>query len=297
MELVMKKITILACILLACSCSIVAPRLGLELNGYTWDKTGLVPELLPPETVVEQEFEWKKTIVPEAFEEDWIQTTIRHHLDAYDYSGTHFHNLPELYKNLVFDRVYLDIDSLSDEILAEYPAAEVFTLKNSMDLTRVRKGDILLTRNRYHMSILLFSRYSTHHALMAVRDPTSDEDPCFISSYPANFGGGLRDVTLLSNRDLQMEEFIVVLRLSVEDGERIDTACAYALEQLGKPYNPDYVLKSKEDSFYCTQLVYRSYLEAGINLDSNHNQWHDHGLVLPDEIYLSPYLRVVKFGN
>jgi uncharacterized protein YycO len=290
-------IMVILALLSLSSCSVVALKLGLKTTGYRWDTGELNRDYLLTDEEIESEFEWKAAICPEAFEMDWVTERINHWINHYDFDKVNFHNLPPIYRNLVFDKVYYDIDALMDEVESLYPTAEIFTIKSNMDLTRIRKGDIVLTRNSYFMSVLLFSRYSMHHALMAVSDPTSDTDSCFISSYPSAYGMEEYGVSLLSSKDLQMEEFIVVLRMAVEDSTVVDKAVDYALKQLGKPYNDNYILKSGEESFYCTQLIYRSYLSAGLNLDANHLDWDDHGLVLPDDIYKSPYLEVVKFGN
>jgi hypothetical protein len=43
---------------------------------------------------------------------------------------------------------------------------------------------------------------------------------------------------------------------------------AYCLAQVGKPYNLNFLDPEKEDSFYCSQLAYKAYLRAGINLNT-----------------------------
>lgn len=43
---------------------------------------------------------------------------------------------------------------------------------------------------------------------------------------------------------------------------------AFVLSQLGKPYNLNFLNPDTDDAFYCSQLVYRAYLQCGINLNT-----------------------------
>jgi hypothetical protein len=45
-------------------------------------------------------------------------------------------------------------------------------------------------------------------------------------------------------------------------------AAAFCLAQVGKPYNLNFLDIDTEDSFYCSQLVYRAYLRCGIDLNT-----------------------------
>lgn len=62
-------------------------------------------------------------------------------------------------------------------------------------------------------------------------------------------------------------------------------AAEYARKQIGKPYNIVIFNKGTTRKFYCSQLVWRAWLEQGFNLD-----WFDYGRyepVYPFELYLS----------
>lgn len=48
---------------------------------------------------------------------------------------------------------------------------------------------------------------------------------------------------------------------------RVEVA-AFCTAQLGKPYNKNLFNVDQDDSFYCSQLVYRAYQPHGINLNS-----------------------------
>ncbi len=55
--------------------------------------------------------------------------------------------------------------------------------------------------------------------------------------------------------------------LSSKDTSDMSAAVNYAEKQLGKPYNKNYFDHETTDKFYCSQLVWRSYLDGlGINL-------------------------------
>jgi len=43
---------------------------------------------------------------------------------------------------------------------------------------------------------------------------------------------------------------------------------AFALAQVGKPYNLNFLNPNTEESYYCSQLIYRAYLRCGIDLNT-----------------------------
>ena len=43
---------------------------------------------------------------------------------------------------------------------------------------------------------------------------------------------------------------------------------SYALAQVGKPYNLNFLNPETEDSFYCSQLAYKAYQSIGIDLNT-----------------------------
>jgi hypothetical protein len=53
----------------------------------------------------------------------------------------------------------------------------------------------------------------------------------------------------------------------LEEQIREDIA-SYCLAHLGKPYNLNFLNAETEDSFYCSQLVYKAYQRVGINLNT-----------------------------
>jgi cell wall-associated NlpC family hydrolase len=59
------------------------------------------------------------------------------------------------------------------------------------------------------------------------------------------------------------------LAISPDDELHMRTAVAsYALAQVGKPYNLNFLNPETEDAFYCSQLAYKAYQSIGINLNT-----------------------------
>lgn len=57
------------------------------------------------------------------------------------------------------------------------------------------------------------------------------------------------------------------LGLSTAEEERIRTGVtAYCLEQIGKPYNANFLNTVTDEAFYCSQLIYLAYRELGVDL-------------------------------
>jgi hypothetical protein len=58
--------------------------------------------------------------------------------------------------------------------------------------------------------------------------------------------------------------------LPLEEERRLRLEVAvYCLAQIGKPYNLNLLNPEQDNSFYCSQLVYKAYQPYGINLNSN----------------------------
>lgn len=60
-----------------------------------------------------------------------------------------------------------------------------------------------------------------------------------------------------------------VMEISEEEAQRMRALVAgYALAQIGKPYNLNFLNPETEESFYCSQLAYKAYQTVGINLNT-----------------------------
>lgn len=51
-----------------------------------------------------------------------------------------------------------------------------------------------------------------------------------------------------------------------EESEIREKVAAFCVDQLGKPYNVNFFAPDLDAAFYCSQLVYRAYLEQGIEI-------------------------------
>jgi len=83
------------------------------------------------------------------------------------------------------------------------------------------------------------------------------------------------------------------LGLTEEEQVRIRNGVAeYCLDQVGKPYNINFLNSDREDAFYCSQLAYKAYLPHGINLNTDRgvpNLPGTSNIVFPQEIWNSSY--------
>ncbi len=116
------------------------------------------------------------------------------------------------------------------------------------------------------------------------------EDP-YPGVIEATYNAGISYTPLPTflERDLPAEVSVRRLKDVPDREEVIRVAVAYALAQVGKPF--DYTatatlpFKINERNLHCSEVVWRSYKAAGIDLDSDGGP-----LVYPDDIYFSPKL-------
>lgn len=53
-----------------------------------------------------------------------------------------------------------------------------------------------------------------------------------------------------------------------EEHEMRRIAASYVLDQIGKPYNLNFLNAETEEAFYCSQLAYKAYQKVGIDLNT-----------------------------
>ncbi len=117
------------------------------------------------------------------------------------------------------------------------------------------------------------------------------EDP-YPGVVEATFNGGVIYTPLFEFLERDSPAKVSVRRLKdiPNRDEIIRKAVDYALAQVGKPF--DYTaaatlpLKLNGGNLHCSEVIWRSYKVAGIDLDGN-----DGPCVYPDDIYFSPKLR------
>ncbi|NJE11238.1 YiiX/YebB-like N1pC/P60 family cysteine hydrolase [Thermococcus sp. MAR1] len=93
---------------------------------------------------------------------------------------------------------------------------------------------------------------------------------------------------------LSRYDVVALQRVMVDDATK-QRAIQFAYQQLGKPYNYNYLGKPKvyDDEYYCSQLVWAAYLVASnfqVNLDENDGAWSWKYFysVAPQEVYDDP---------
>lgn len=94
---------------------------------------------------------------------------------------------------------------------------------------------------------------------------TSDREPMVIEAY----NDGVNEVTLSTflgrSADVDGKPRVMVGRLNPEYQYLVPAAVAAARQQLGQPYNSDFLHSSQ--GFYCSQLIYYAFKEANQGTD------------------------------
>lgn len=89
----------------------------------------------------------------------------------------------------------------------------------------------------------------------------------FIMPYETWDASAVEDQRLLADTLVGVSYPLQGLDLSVDEEERIRHAVAhYCLDHVGKPYNVNFLNVVTNEAFYCSQLIYLAYREAGIDL-------------------------------
>lgn len=89
------------------------------------------------------------------------------------------------------------------------------------------------------------------------------------------FDGQWNTERMARRRGLLFDTFYGVVSpldgLGASEEEEIEmrrTVADYCLAQVGKPYNINFLNAETEDTFYCSQLIYKAYRQVGINLNT-----------------------------
>jgi len=139
----------------------------------------------------------------------------------------------------------------------------------------LRPGDILTRDSRW------ISFMPAHDALYAGNGLIIDSTDHGGVQY-RSFAGFVEDA----------DDYVVVHRLKEWSEDVAQGALQYAIDHIGTPY--DFAFfggKNTEEKMYCSELVWRSYLSQGYDLDSNGGLW-----VWPGEIVASDLLVEVNAG-
>jgi cell wall-associated NlpC family hydrolase len=148
-------------------------------------------------------------------------------------------------------------------------------LRESILPEALRPGDIL-------------TRDSTWISFMPAHDALYAGDGLIIDSTDQ---GGVQ-YRSLAGFIADADDYVVAHRLKDWSEEVAQGALQYAIAHIGTPYDFNFFGgKDTEDKMYCSELVWRSYLSQGFDLDSDPFPW-----VWPSDIVHSPLLVEVNAG-
>ena len=199
--------------------------------------------------------------------------------------------MDSVYRDAVLLKIYKEINNRTEEF--ELVRLEKYSdISCDITIDGIKKGDVILSKTHGAMLMAVDYETSFHHASLCIKTPESDDDLAFISIVDRN-----EQIKLISIEEIRKDNSAVVLRCESATSEQIEKLTDYAMKQLGKPYNTNFIQKENEESFYCTSLVWCAYREAGIEIDFNANEINDYGVVLASDIYKSPNLKLVKYSD
>ena len=164
---------------------------------------------------------------------------------------------------------------------------------NDLTYHDIEKGDIILSVTHNDLLMAIDGENVVHHATLCIKTPESNADTAFIT-----IEGVGKNIAYFSLDDIRdNDDTAYVMRCKDITTEQINKIAEFAQNQIGKPYNTNFIKKEEEESFYCTQLVWAAYKAAGIEIDFNANEINDYGVVLATDIYKSPNLKLVKYSD
>lgn len=142
-----------------------------------------------------------------------------------------------------------------------------------------RSADIIVGHRKNGKKINAIQGFYNHIGIY------NEKCKCIIEAVPPSLHskGGVRQ----SSWKYWTENFtqIAILRIKGLRVDQREKIASYALQRLGESYSLSTYKKNEEGGWYCSKLVYMSYLHAGINLDRKY------GISLfPDDIVMYPDL-------
>lgn len=162
-----------------------------------------------------------------------------------------------------------------------------FEVRSVIDV--VEAGDILLRKYQGYLNDQFTPGFFSHGALYAGIQPieyegVTKEVPCIIHA----IGEGVVKEDIL---DFCRTDCLVVLRPKVSDDDKM-IAINSALELETERVGYDYVFAKDNGTVYCTELVDICY--NGLFIDDYQKQISGHDILLPDGIYRSEFVSIVK---
>lgn len=132
------------------------------------------------------------------------------------------------------------------------------------DLPAVR-ASALGTRGDILVSLMIDSGSSGFAGHAAIVSSNSAKT---IESYAKSFSPIDKDGVQYYTNTWNTKSGALLVRPKGASSSQYSTAASYAAKQVGKPYNWVFTDKNTTAKFYCSQLVWKAWLDAGINCET-----------------------------
>ncbi len=232
----------------------------------------------------------KLKVCPAADKTAWVIETAQAMFAKVGMAEKRIDEIKSPYKEAVLLNLYKQINNRAKKFEA-IRLEKYNDISCSITIDGIKKGDVILSQTHGAILMAADNENALHHASLCIKTPESDDDLAFISILDQT-----EQVKLISIEQFRKDNMAVVLRCESADDKQIETLTDYALKQIGKNYNSNFIDKLTEESFYCSQLVWAAYQAAGIQIDFNHEEISDYGVVLASDIYKSPNLKLIKYS-
>ncbi|MBR6200531.1 MAG: hypothetical protein IKQ61_09750 [Spirochaetales bacterium] len=234
----------------------------------------------------------KQQLCPAAYESAWAIQTVSQMFEDVGYGRTAMANIPQNIWEKVVTQLFVRL-GIREKEFDKIRAEKYADCSNDITISGIKRGDVLLSVTGNSMLMAASSEGDVIHATLCIADPTSDEDKAFLSIQRMNGVVEILPITDLRQNASQ----VIVMRYEGITDEQIDTIVSYCKQQLGKPYNMNFTNKWETNSFYCTQLIWRAFYEAGLQIDFDHDEYNDYGVVFARDIYKCDKMKVIKWNE
>lgn len=161
------------------------------------------------------------------------------------------------------------------------------------------KGDIFLTSRNPVPNSITTKIISNHlwigHSAIVINEDASQTIEITGNDVNNNNFVRIWDNTWYDDLILETLEYAVI-RVKNINNETIDNVINTASEKINKPYNYSFIFNTK-NSYYCTDLVSRSYLENGIKIDYDGLTTTGSDMILSKNTYLIYYRKQVRINS
>jgi uncharacterized protein YycO len=112
-----------------------------------------------------------------------------------------------------------------------------------------------------------------------------------VESYAKNWSPKKIDGVQYYTNNWNLKKGTLLVRPVGASMSQYKKAASYAASQVGKPYNWDFLNKTTTQKYYCSQLVWRAWLNAGINCETGSIP---NGIIAPADLVNSSNTYIVK---